>query len=77
MEPPLDKLLNYIDSKEQEMLQLWRELVLTESPSYHKAGVDAVGAILARYCREELGYHIRFQDDPVYGNCLAVCSCPF
>jgi len=77
MEPLQDKLLNYIDSKEQEMLQLWRELVLAESPSYHKAGVDAVGAILARYCREELGYHIRFQDDPVYGNCLAACSCPF
>ena len=77
MEPSQDKLLQYIDRKEPEMQELWRKLVRIESPSHHKAGVDAVGAILAHYCEEELGYHIRFQPDPLYGNCLAACSCPF
>lgn len=77
MNEVLNDVLRFIDEKEPEMLQLWRQLVLTESPSYHKAGVDAVGKILADYCTGTLGYHIRFQEDPIYGNCLAACSCPF
>lgn len=73
----MEKALAYIDSRESEMLRLWKRLVEIESPSHHKAGVDAVGAVLADHCRNVLGWHIRFQEDPVYGNCLAACSCPF
>lgn len=73
----LDTVLGYIDSHEAEMIDLWKKIVMLESPSYDKAGVDAVGAVLADYCQKVLGYHIRFQEDTVYGNCLAACSVPF
>lgn len=67
----------YIDAQENAFLELWRQLVRIESPSHHKEGVDRVGALIANFCREQLGYHIRFQQDDTYGNCLAACSCPF
>lgn len=72
-----DQIISYIDSQEEEMLSLWRQIVCIESPSNCKEGVDRVGELIARFCREQLGYHIRFQQDDVYGNCLAACSCPF
>lgn len=70
-------VLHYIDAHEQEMIELWKQIVRLESPSHDKAGVDAVGKVLADYCQNVLGYHIRFQEDEVYGNCLAACSVPF
>ena len=70
-------LLRYIDEHEQQMLQLWRQLVRIESPSHYKEGVDRVGEVLADFCQNQLGYYIRYQFDEVYGNCLAACSCPF
>lgn len=73
----MEKALACIDRREAEMLLLWKKLVQIESPSSHKAGVDAVGQTLAAFCEKELGWQFRFQEDPVYGNCLAVCSCPF
>lgn len=73
----LDIALRYIDDHEQEMIDLWKKIVSIESPSNYKAGVDAVGQVLADYCRNVLGYHIRFQEDATYGNCLAACSVPF
>lgn len=71
------KMLQFIDEHEQEMIDLWRQIVRLESPSLDKAGVDAVGDILSKFCKERLGYHIRYQYDEVYGNCLCACSCPF
>lgn len=73
----LQAVLNYIDAHEEEMIELWKKIVSIESPSHDKAGVDAVGQVLADYCQNVLGYHIRFQEDAVYGNCLAACSVPF
>jgi len=40
-------LLDYIDSKETEMLEFLKRLVNIDSGSYDKAGVDQVGDILA------------------------------
>ena len=78
MDPILEeKMIQYIDAHEAEMIAFWKQLVLLESPSKDKARVDAVGALLAEFCTERLGYHIRFQQDDVYGNCLCACSCPF
>ena len=73
----LSNAIANIDAQEDSMLQFWRELILLESPSHYKEGVDRVGTLLSRYCSKQLGYHIRFQQDEVYGNCLAACSCPF
>ena len=72
-----ERMLRFIDSHEEEMLELWRRIVRIESPSHHKAGVDAVGQVLAEFCTERLGYHLRWLVDETYGNCLAACSCPF
>lgn len=71
-----DQILKFIDAKEAEMLDLWRRLICIESPSYHKSGVDRVGEVIASFCTD-LGYHIRYQYDKAYGNCLAACSCSF
>lgn len=73
----LETALRYIDAHEEEMIELWKKIVSIESPSNYKPGVDAVGKVLADYCRNVLGYHIRFQEDDTYGNCLAACSVPF
>lgn len=72
-----EKMIQYIDSIEAEMVDYWKHIVLLESNSYCKAGVDAVGEDLEVFCRTKLGYYTRFENDPVYGNCLAACSCPF
>lgn len=72
-----ERMLAYIDSIEDEMIEFWKQLVLLESNSYDKEGVDRVGKTLEAFCRERLGYYTRFEQDPVYGNCLAACSCPF
>lgn len=72
-----EKMLQYIDAHEAEMIDLWRKLVYMESPSNNKKAVDAVGHFLADYAKEKLGYYVRFTEDEVLGNCLALCSCPF
>ncbi|MBQ2751543.1 MAG: M20/M25/M40 family metallo-hydrolase [Oscillospiraceae bacterium] len=72
-----EKMIKYIDDHEAEMIELWKDIVRIESPSYHKEGVDKVAAVLEKFCTEKLGYHIRYLQDDVYGNCLAACSCPF
>ena len=60
-------ILQYIDQNEAAMLALWRDLVKIESPSHYKAGVDRVGELIAKYCTDTLGYHIRYQQDDKYG----------
>lgn len=72
-----EHMLQFIDAHEEEMIELWRKIVLLESPSHYKAGVDAVGKVLAEFCADRLGYHLRWLEDETYGNCLAACSCPF
>jgi len=44
----MNALLEYIDSKEAEMLEFLESLVNIDSGSYDKAGVDQVGDVLAR-----------------------------
>lgn len=73
----MERALDSIRKNEPRMLELWRRLVRLESPSSHKPGVDAVAEVLADFCRRELSMHLRFREDPVYGRCLAACSCPF
>jgi len=73
----VQKMLQFIDSKEEEMIKLWKQIVLLESPSNNKVGVDSVGQVLSDFCRNRLGYYIRYLEDGTYGNCLAACSCPF
>ena len=48
----LNSVNQYIDTHESEMMELWRQIVLIESPSNHKPGVDRVGKVLEQFCRE-------------------------
>lgn len=51
MTPELQKqMVQFIDDQEEEMVELWRKIVLIESPSHYKEGVDAVGKVLAEFC---------------------------
>jgi len=61
-----EKMIKYIDDHEAEMIELWKDIVRIESPSYHKEGVDKVAAVLEKFCTEKLGYHIRYLQDDVY-----------
>lgn len=72
-----EKMISYIDSREAMMIDFWKKIVCLESPSRYKECVDSVGNAIAEFCREELGYHIRCEEDTKLGNCLAACSCPF
>ena len=65
----MKNLLEYIDSKESEMLEFLESLVNIDSGSYDKAGVDRVGDVLAerladlefdvqRNPQKELGDHV-------------------
>jgi len=48
MEQFYEQIRNYIDAHRQEMLDLWRDLVNTESGPAQKEGVDAVNALLRK-----------------------------
>lgn len=72
-----ERIIAYIDAHEAEMLDFWKQIVRLESNSYCKEGVDAVGKTLEAFCRQRLGFYTRFEEDAVFGNPLAACSCPF
>ncbi len=57
----------FIDTHQEEMLALWRELVQIESGSQHKAGVDAVAQNLKTQL-DSLGAKTRIIEMPHTGN---------
>ena len=60
-------LLEYIDSKEAEMLEFLKKLVNIDSGSYDKAGVDQVGDILAQRL-ESLDFAVQRSRQEEYGD---------
>ena len=48
MEQFYEQIRAYIDAHRQEMLDLWRDMVNTESGPAQKEGADAVHALLAK-----------------------------
>ncbi len=59
-----------IDEKNQEYLAFWWDVCSIESPTAHKAGVDAVGAYFMEKARQR-GWKTEVLEEPVSGN--AVC----
>jgi glutamate carboxypeptidase len=55
--------------KESSLLQVIRTLVLAESPSDDKAGVDACGAVVAAHMRA-LGGRVRLHPQRAFGNVI-------
>jgi glutamate carboxypeptidase len=70
----MQKLLAYIDTKEQEMLGFLEKLVNIDSGSFDKAGVDRVGSILADRIAA-LGFSVQRMPQKDYGDHL-VCRKP-
>ncbi len=73
------KILEYIQSQQDSMVDLIRTLVEIESPTHHKAGVDSVAdaivkaaegiAKVTRYPQQEYGDHLRLEFDiPTQGD---------
>ena len=58
MEAADEALKQFIDGHRREMLDLWKEIVNTESGPEQTEGVDRVGAILSREL-EEAGAAVR------------------
>lgn len=63
------KAFDFIDTKQNEMIQLWKDLVNLECGALNKPGVDIVGKKLA-ILFEELGCNIRFVEFEKSGNML-------
>ncbi len=62
-------VLDWLDSQEQQMIALLRDLVNIDSGSYDKAGVDAAGRRLMAFL-EEAGVPFTVDPDPVYGDMI-------
>jgi glutamate carboxypeptidase len=62
-------LVSYLSNRESRMLELLRELVETESGSADKAGVDRVGALMAREL-ERVGMKVERRAQAAFGDQL-------
>ena len=69
MDKMMEKTAAYIDAHRQEMLDLWEELVMIESGSQQKAGVDKVCARLKEEM-EKAGVKTRVEEMEKAGNSL-------
>lgn len=65
----LKQLYNTIDANRDEMMSLWEKLVNIDCGSGNKAGVDAVGQIIADYL-QPLSIPVRFYRSEKSGNML-------
>ncbi|MBD8070601.1 M20 family metallopeptidase [Bacillus sp. PS06] len=61
----------FIQNKQEEMLQLIEELVNIDSGSYFKEGVDRVGLLLKEKY-ERLGFVVEVKEEEAYGNNLII-----
>lgn len=61
----------YLESKKQEMYELLERLVNTDSGTYNKKGVDAVGNILIEKF-EEIGMDVKIHSEQKLGNHLEI-----
>lgn len=59
----------YVDMHREEIIGLWRELVMQESFFENKAGVDCVAAILQQHF-EQLGGKVKYHEYESVGNML-------
>lgn len=65
------KAFNYIDSKKQEMISLWEQLVNMESGSFNKENVDKVALFLANFAKT-MGAKTKIAEFPHAGNGLVM-----
>ena len=76
MTPELqEKMLRFIDAHEEEMIALWRKIVLIESPSHYKTGVDKVAYYFADYA-EKKGWKVEVLKQSVSGDVVCITLNP-
>ncbi len=63
------KITAWLATQQDAMVALLRDMVNTDGGSYDKAGVDAVGAIVQRFCAER-GIPVEVVPGEKYGDCL-------
>ena len=64
-----------IDALTPSYISFWSDVCSIESPTHHKAGVDAVGAyFIAR--AKALGWEVEVFEQPVSGNCVTITMNP-
>lgn len=67
----ISEISTYLESRQSVMLALLEEMVLIQSGSYNKAGVDAMGRCIAQACRS-LPVHIETVEQKTLGNHIVV-----
>lgn len=60
-----DRVMDWLAENETQMLDMLREMVDTDSGSYDKEGVDAVGGIILRYLDDAGIPHTRVRSDTI------------
>ncbi len=70
-----NKLFEIIDSKKQEYIDFFRDVVEIESPTEYKPGVDAVGKYIAKKA-EEKGFKVEIFPIEVSGDIVSVTLNP-
>jgi glutamate carboxypeptidase len=66
-------IANYLKDREPEMLTFLKNLVLTQSGTRHKAGVDRVGRLIAQTL-SPLGLKVAFLPQEKFGDILSVAT---
>ena len=59
----------------EKYIKVWQDVVAIESPTMHKAGVDAVGAYFTRLA-EEMGFEIEILPCEKVGNAISITMNP-
>ena len=68
-------LFSAIDSLESAYRDLWIDICNMESPTSHKAGVDAVGAYMIAHARR-MGWQVEVHEETVAGNAICLTMNP-
>jgi len=64
-----------IDALQDEYLKLWIDMSAIESPTKHKPGVDAVGALCIEKARE-FGWDVEVHEESIAGNAICITMNP-
>lgn len=68
-------LFGKIDALNDEFIKIWCDVCNIESPSTHKAGVDAVGKYFTDYAGKR-SWRIEIFEQPVSGDCVCITLNP-
>ena len=65
------EMFNTVDSLNQEYIKVWEDVCNIESPTKHKAGVDACGEYFAEMARAR-GWKVEYFRQPVSGDVVDI-----